>query len=171
MAIIEYQKTRVVMLHRPTPEGELRLVPFKSLANPFLSVNKQSRAVASYFYPYKVARLFRILPHMEENARELDGENGLEIDFNHDDSDGYSTDPWLKASSPDTLSTHRGYGVRTAMGMADLESWEDVYYWCLKEWEVEELWMTSTFATLQRFLHVSVDEPNEELVYKAVHSK
>ncbi|RYP23802.1 hypothetical protein DL765_000879 [Monosporascus sp. GIB2] len=99
-AIIEDQKTRVVVPARPTPKGELRLVPFKFLANPFLSVNKQSRAVASYFYPYKgdgfsVSGKRNLVPHTEEHAPDPDGENDLKIDFDHEDSDRYSTDSWL----------------------------------------------------------------------------
>ncbi|RYP60457.1 hypothetical protein DL771_010506 [Monosporascus sp. 5C6A] len=88
------------MLHRPTPGRELRLAPFKSLANPFLSVNKQSRAMAEYFYPYKVDVF---------SVSDPDGDDELEVGFDYDDLDGYSTDSWPDNATRNTFTTLRRY--------------------------------------------------------------
>ncbi|RYO98661.1 hypothetical protein DL764_007020 [Monosporascus ibericus] len=274
MAILEYQKGRVVMLHQCVRDGELRLVPFKPLANPFLSVNKQSRAMAEYFYPDKVDILSVSVSRqdivsenewwqrIEGNSPDPDGNDNLEADFDYDDLGGYSTDSWPGSSykeyverrlceatiqaldqriyegcvyiravrdifviwqndnerfydeearimmhfyrdqklaltsrgvperhmrrsfSSSPLSRilcervenlvcvrERNVWPRVATVTTSLHFWEDLYYSCeLLEGEADELWMTDTFTTLRRFLHVWIDHPMEEFVYEVAYS-
>ncbi|RYP17040.1 hypothetical protein DL767_010088 [Monosporascus sp. MG133] len=277
LAILEYQKERVVMLHQSTPDGELRLTPFKPLANPFLSVNKQSHAMAEYFYPYNVdvflvsvsqqgimsekewCQRHREL-YTDENSLDSDGDDDLEVDFDHDNLGEYSTDSWYgsyeeyvevelgeatvqaveqriykgcvyisaardvfvswqednealcegdnrtmthfyrdqKLALTDREAPERRMRWNFSSGplsqtlcervenlvcvrqrvrqevaplMTSLDFWQDVYHSCeLPEWEANEPWMTDTFTTLRRFLHVWVDDPMEEFVYQVAHS-
>ncbi|RYP93690.1 hypothetical protein DL770_000221 [Monosporascus sp. CRB-9-2] len=277
VAILGYQKERVVMLHQSTPDGKLRLAPFKPIANPFLSVNKQSRAMAEYFYPYKVDVFSvsvspqdimsekewlegNLVPYTEENSPDPDGDDGLEVDFDYDDLGGYSTDSrpddsyeeyverrlreatiqaldqriykgcvyisavrdvfviwqegrggffeenrtmmhfyrdqksaltgrevpewhmrWSFSSSPlsqtlcerveNLVCIREMVRPVVAVLMISLDFWQDVYDSCeLPESEANELWMTHTFTTLRRFLHVWVDDTMEEFVYQVAHS-
>lgn len=59
LALSEQHKKRLVLLYMH--EGLVHMAPFKGLVIPLMSINRESRAIAQYFYPCKIPIYLRSL--------------------------------------------------------------------------------------------------------------